>query len=138
MIGRIAELHVDRGDPLEVMADIQFVAHAHAAMKLDGLLGDKARGIADLRFRAGRQFRTVRLSGREAQVQVLHKRDRLFKRDEHVDHAVLQHLKRAERDTELLARLGVFERHRIQFAHRPDGFGAQRRDSRGRGRLPAR
>src|SRR5260370_28903307 len=39
---------------------------------------------------------------------------------------MLQYLKRAQRDAELLARLGVFQRRGIQFSHRPDGFGAKR------------
>src|ERR1700716_237302 len=71
----------------------------------------------------------MRLPGREAQIQMLSKRDRLFESDEHIDHAVLQYLKRTERDTELLARLRVFERHRVQLAHRTDGFGAECCDS---------
>src|SRR5258708_18043008 len=71
----------------------------------------------------------MRLPGREAQIQMLSERDRLFESDEHIDHAVLQYLKRTERDTELLARLHVFERHRVQLDHRTDGFGAECCDS---------
>src|SRR5216684_4115969 len=87
MVSRITELDVDGGDPFEVMADVQFVAHAHAPVKLDSLLSDETRGIADLRFRAGRQFRSVRLVRYEAQIQMLSERDRLFESDEHIDHA---------------------------------------------------
>src|SRR5437763_1935002 len=55
MIRGIAELDVDGAYSLEVMADVQFVAHAHAAMQLYGLLCDEPRGVADLRLRARRQ-----------------------------------------------------------------------------------
>src|ERR1700723_1830526 len=48
----IAELDVDGRNPLEVMADIQFIRHAHAAMELHRLVGDKLAGIADLRLDA--------------------------------------------------------------------------------------
>src|SRR5437764_15072152 len=80
MIGGIAELDVDRAYSLEVMADVQFVAHAHAAMQLPGLLGVAARGIADLRLGAGRQLRPIRLPRRQTQVQMLGERNRLLQR----------------------------------------------------------
>src|SRR5258706_5835187 len=54
--------------------------------------------------------------------------DRFLQRDEHIDHAMLQYLKRSERDPELLARLGVFKGCGIQLGHRADGFGAKRGD----------
>src|SRR5258708_4039038 len=54
--------------------------------------------------------------------------DRFLQRDEHIDHAMLQHLKRSERDAELLASLGVFKGCGIQLGHRADGFGAKRGD----------
>src|SRR6266436_5353884 len=38
----------------------------------------------------------MRLPGREAQIQMLSERDRLFESDEHIDHAVLQYLKRTD------------------------------------------
>ena len=125
MIGGIAELDIDRGDPFEVMPDVQFVAHAHASVKLDGLLGNEARGIAHLRFRAGRQFRPIWLSGGEAEVQMLGERNRFFERDEHVDHAVLQDLKRPESHPELLTHFTVVQRRGIQHRHRTDRFGAK-------------
>ena len=52
----------------------------------------------------------------------------LLERDEHVDHAVLQHLEAPKRGPELLARLAVFKRRRIQLGHRADRFGAERGD----------
>ncbi len=48
VVGGIAELDVDGGNPLEVMADIELVGHAHAAVQLHGLIGDELAGIADL------------------------------------------------------------------------------------------
>src|SRR4051794_26807354 len=60
MIGRIAKLDVDGAYSLEIMTDVQFLAHTHAAVQLHGLLRDEARGIADLRLGAGRQLRSVR------------------------------------------------------------------------------
>src|SRR5436305_13769080 len=49
----IAELDVDGRNSLEVMADVQFVGHAHAAMKLHRLVSDEPAGIADLRLGTG-------------------------------------------------------------------------------------
>src|SRR5436309_8335118 len=56
MIGGIAELDIDRAYSLEVVADVEFIAHAHASMQLHSLLGDEARGIADLGLGAGRKL----------------------------------------------------------------------------------
>jgi len=36
-----------RGQPLKVVADIELVGHAHAAVDLYGLLADEASGLAD-------------------------------------------------------------------------------------------
>ena len=60
---------------------------------------------------------------------MLGERNRLLQRDEHVHHAMLQHLKRAQSDAELLARLAVFQRRRIQFCHGTDRLRAQRCNS---------
>ena len=59
----IAELDVDGGNPLEVMADIQFVGHAHAAVELHRLVGDEPAGITDLRLGAGSEPREAGLAG---------------------------------------------------------------------------
>src|SRR5206468_3925371 len=77
MIGGIAELDVDGAYSLEVVADVQLVAHAHAAVQLHGLLCDKSCGVTNLRLRAGRQFRSIRLLRGEAEVQMLGQRDGL-------------------------------------------------------------
>ena len=59
---------------------------------------------------------------------MLHQRERFLMRDEHVDHPVLQHLEGADRRTELLSGLGVFQRRGVQLSHRADGFRAERAD----------
>src|SRR5689334_1940231 len=109
MIRRVTKLDVDGQNTFEIMADIQFVAHAHAAMKLNRLLTDKARGFADLGLSTRREFRCMPVPISDSQSEVLGQRARLFERDEHIDHSVLQGLKRAERHTKLLARLAVFK-----------------------------
>ena len=43
----VAEGQVDGGQALEIMADDEFVRHAHAAMDLDGVLADVAACLAD-------------------------------------------------------------------------------------------
>lgn len=48
VVSRIAELDIDRQNPLEIVTDIQFVTHSHAAVKLDGLLADEAGVVTDL------------------------------------------------------------------------------------------
>ena len=45
----IAEFGVDHGQAFEVVADGQFVRHAHTAMDLDRLLANKAAALADAR-----------------------------------------------------------------------------------------
>src|SRR5438445_11841137 len=97
MIGGVTELDVEGAYPLEVVADVQFIAHAHAAMQLHGLLCDKFGRVPNLGLRAGRQLRSIWLSGREAEVQMLRERDCLLKSDKHIDHAMLQYLKGPKR-----------------------------------------
>src|SRR5215831_15342713 len=48
--------------------------------------------------------------------------------DEHVDHPMLQDLEGADRCTELLSCLGIFQRHRVQFTHCTDRLCAERAD----------
>src|SRR3954463_13978329 len=67
MIGRIAKLDIDGAYSLEVMTDVQFVAHTHASMQLHRLLCDEACRVADFRLRARRQFRSVWLPSCEAE-----------------------------------------------------------------------
>ena len=119
----IAVERIEHGQPLEVMADIEFVGHAHAAMKLHRLLADEAAGLADLHL--GRRGRLLALDIALVELERDHQRDRgrLLVVHEHVDHAVLQHLELADRHAELLARLGVFDRGVEQHLHRADRFG---------------
>src|SRR5579862_6646852 len=48
------------GQALEVMTHVQVVGHAHAAMDLDGLLADQARGLVDLELDHDRDLRIDR------------------------------------------------------------------------------
>src|SRR4051812_11642530 len=43
----------DHGQPLEVVADLGFLGHADAAMKLDRLLADELQGFSDLHLGGG-------------------------------------------------------------------------------------
>ena len=90
----------------------------------DRLIGDELSGITDLRLGAGRKPRDAGFACAEAEIEVLHQRERLLMGDEHVDHPVLQHLEGADRGAELLSGLGIFQRRGVQFAHGADGFGA--------------
>src|SRR6266481_9297856 len=99
----IAELDVDGGYSLEVVTDVELVAHAHAAVQLHRLVGDKPGRVADLRFGAGGEPRSARLVRGEAEVEMLHQGDRFLMRNEHVDHPMLKHLEGAERRAELFS-----------------------------------
>src|SRR5258706_16128684 len=70
----IAELDVDGRNPLEVMADIQFVGHAHAAVGLHRLVGNEPAGITDLRLGAGSEPRDIGVAGVQAETEMLHQR----------------------------------------------------------------
>src|SRR5512139_1579641 len=47
----VAEQGFDRGEALEVVADVELVGDADAAVELDRLLADAARGAADAALR---------------------------------------------------------------------------------------
>src|ERR1700744_5378158 len=128
VIAGIAELHVDRADPLEIVSDVELVGHAHSTMKLDSLFGDELRGISALRLCARSDLGNLRLATGKTEVQILRQRCRFLERDKHVDHPVLQHLKRSKWNAELLAGLGVFKSRRIQFTHGSQGFRTEGRD----------
>ncbi|GCC45344.1 hypothetical protein chiPu_0029193 [Chiloscyllium punctatum] len=110
------------------MTDVQLVGHAHAAVQLHRLICHELAGIADLGLGARSQPREAGLTLAEAERQMLHQRQRLLMRDEHVDHPVLQHLEAADRDAELLARLGIFQCRVVQLADRADRLGTERTD----------
>ncbi len=48
---RIPELAFNHRRALEVVADREFVGHAHAAVDLDGFLSAQRQPLADLRLR---------------------------------------------------------------------------------------
>ena len=59
MVGGIAELDVDHGHALEVVADRHLVGHAHAAVQLNSLLTNITTGFANLNFGARSSFATL-------------------------------------------------------------------------------
>ena len=94
-------------------------------MQLDRLLPDMLAGAPDLHFGGGDRapaFDRVFLR-RHDRGEHRHAA-RLFQRDQHVHRAMLQHLERADRPAELLARLQVFQRQVVHRLHRADRFGA--------------
>ena len=117
----------DHGQPLEVVADLGFLGHADAAVKLDRLLADEFQRLADLhlggRDRGGALLGAVEIGrhGREHRHAA-----GLFAGDEHVGGAVLQGLEGADRDAELLSRLQIFDGGLQRFIHRADRFRAHR------------
>src|SRR2546430_12573731 len=94
----------DHGQPLEVVADLGFLGHADAAVKLDRLLADELAGLADLHLGRGDRGRTflgaveIGRHGREHRHAA-----GLFERHEHVGGAVLQGLEAADRHAELFS-----------------------------------
>ena len=46
----ITKLSVDHGQALEVVPNVEFVGHAHAAMQLNRLLSNETTGLTDLNF----------------------------------------------------------------------------------------
>lgn len=50
VVVRGAELELQSGEPLEVVADRQLLGHAHAAVQLHRLLPDEPAGLADDRL----------------------------------------------------------------------------------------
>ena len=88
-------------------------------MQLHGLLGDVASRLADLRLRRRGELCNV-AALREGGIERIGDCDCLLLRNEHVDQAMLEHLKRTERYTKLLSRFRVFERCLIEFADGTD------------------
>src|SRR5687768_15784541 len=114
MVIDVAEAPRERGQTAERMAYLQLLGHAHAAVELHRFLAHMARGVGDPdlcrrnRARAvARIFGLVDFRARKARHRL-----RLLVRDEHVDHAVLQRLERADGNAELLARFEILERDR--------------------------
>src|SRR5271155_3989144 len=84
-----AELHIDGSQPLEIAADLQLIAHTHAAMDLHRLLANELCRFADLHLGAGGRLGALaRVAGEGQSGQIAH-RQRLLVGNEHVDHPVL-------------------------------------------------
>ena len=98
------------------MADFKLLRHTHSAVKLDRLLADGASGLADLRLRHRGKLRYVGATLRQRSIQGICDCDRLLLRNEHIDHAMLEHLEGTKRNAELLTRFRVFQRSLVQFA----------------------
>src|SRR5579862_4176579 len=58
----VAVQRVDHRQALEIVADIELVGHAHAAMDLDRALADETARFADLRLRGGRGLGALRVA----------------------------------------------------------------------------
>src|SRR6476659_10250174 len=108
VVVRRAELVLQRGEPLEVVADGQFLGHAHAAVQLDRLLAHKTCGPADRRLGGRYRARTDIWFRLEVEHREIHRGDGLLDFNVHVDHPVLKDLKAADRLLELLALFAVF------------------------------
>src|SRR3546814_14362459 len=50
----VTMLHCERAHPLRIIADREFLRHAHAAMALDRLLGDQPAGLRSEERRVGK------------------------------------------------------------------------------------
>src|SRR5690606_3796794 len=143
LVGR-AHAQLERQQPPEAVADVELVGHAHAAVQLDRLLADPARGLADhdlgARDRLPARGGIAALTGGRGQVG---HRTRLFDLHVHVGHAVLQRLEAADRRAELHAVAGVLHGRGQGAVEHAQRIGAQRRDPEverlveRRGRLPA-
>src|SRR5688572_16532578 len=112
---RVAEGLRDHRQPPERVADLQLFGHAHAAVELDRLLADVARGVRDLDLRRGDDAPALGRLGR-VHLDARQTRDRLglLVADQDVDHPVLQRLERADRHAELPARLEIVERRVVR------------------------
>ena len=107
------------------MPHIQLFGDADAAMQLHSLLGDELGGLAEISL-GGRDGKTA-----FASIQAIHPhgghqhhRAALFQFDEHVHRPVLEHLKTADGDTELLAHPQVAQGAIQQLPHCPKSLGA--------------
>jgi hypothetical protein len=115
-------------EPFEIVADDDLIDDTHRAVQLHGLLSDEAGGLTDVglgaRYRAAARRRIADRSWIAA--MIVH-RAGLFRGNEHVRHAVLQHLKTADRSAELLAALQVTQRRLVERGDDAERLGAERR-----------
>lgn len=128
MVGAITEGGVDHHETFRVVADIQLVRHAHAAMQLDGL----AKYV--LAISVNQDFESVDRLGRHLGILLVltqrFKQQRLALLVGHhrIDHAVLKGLIRTNGSTELLAGLRVLKCLGIEHSHNAHRLGSQRDD----------
>ena len=52
----VPKQHIDGGQAFEVMSDVEFVCHTHAAVQLDGVLTYKSSGFANLHLERAQDF----------------------------------------------------------------------------------
>src|SRR4051812_39686664 len=98
MVLRVAELLRDHRQSPKRVAHLQLIAHAHAAMQLDSLLAHVTACLVDPEFCSGYDAlprRGVACIVDAGASEAGH-RFGLFRADDHVDHPVLQRLKRAD------------------------------------------
>src|SRR4029077_7704181 len=112
-------------EPLQIMADLKLVGHAHSPVQLYCLLGDVASRFADLSLRRRGALCCV-AALRDGGIESVGDCDGLPLRDEHVDQPMLEHLKRSEWHAELLARFRVFKGCLVEFADGADRFSTLR------------
>ena len=111
MVVRVAKGLGNHGQAAEGVTDFQFLGHAHPPVQLNSLLADVTAGVGNMDFCCGygpAAFVGIRAVGLHAG-QTGHGFG-LFMDDRHLDHAVLQGLKRTDRYPELLTGLEVLKR----------------------------
>src|SRR5262245_56982835 len=115
--GRADEVLVGRRSAQE-QVEIVLPRVADAAVDLDAVLEDAARGFAGRGLGDVAGPPAVRVVGVDAHRRVVHRRSRPLERERHLRELVLDRLEAADRHVELLAFLRVRERHREDLASR--------------------
>ena len=104
----VTEHGVDHGQALEIVTNMQFIRHAHAAMQLHRLLAHEAAGISNLYFGGGNGLGALyRIFIADFQIDHVAHGSGLLTLHEHIDHAMLQNLELGQRHTELYPRLEI-------------------------------
>jgi hypothetical protein len=128
MIVDRAELEIEQLNSSEMMADVQLVGSANAAVDLDGCLRHETTEAPYM----GLGCRYGALSSRRFTLQAKRRtvcdRDRLFARDEHIDHTVLERLKFSDRLPELTPGLRISNRGCQERIDRSGGVRTQSHD----------
>jgi hypothetical protein len=128
MIVDRAELEIEQLNSAEMMADVQLVGGANAAVDLDGCLRHETTEAPYM----GLGCRYGALSSRcftiQAKRRTVCNRDRLFAGDEHIYHTVLERLKISDRLPELTPDLRVSNRGCQKRIDRSGGVRTQSHD----------